>query len=174
MEKNLIQIYQIEIVKGYTKANVDRLSKVILQNATQKLSSHPNSTQFEDSYCPDSAIIDTIVDDMQEAYSKHTKSSKSLFLFEQWGHIHFKNMSTNMHDHRGADFSAVTYLSGPEGSGANQFFPNPLHDYSYIISPKKGMFLLFPGWIPHSVNRNLSSEPRVSVSFNFKLNSEEE
>ena len=168
MEKNLIQIYSLEVIKGYTKANVDRLSKVILQNSSQKLSSDPSKSQFEDSYCPDSAIIDTIVDDMQKVYSKG-----SLSLTNKWGHVHEKNMSTNKHSHGDSDVSAVTYLSAPKGSGFIQFFPNPLHDYSYIISPKKGMFLIFPGWIPHSVNRHLSSEPRVSVSFNFKLNSEE-
>ena len=174
MEKSLTNtIYTVDIFEGYTKANLDRLSQVMLQNSSEPLHSDPNHTRFEDTFCPDSAIISKIVDDMQEAYSKHTKSSKSLFLFEQWGHIHFKNMSTNMHDHRGADFSAVTYLSVPPGCGSLSFHPNPLDQYRYTIPPKKGMFLLFPGWIPHSVSRNLSSEPRVSLSFNFKLNSGE-
>ena len=141
---------------------------MILQNASQKLSSDPNKTQFEDSYCPDSAIIDTIVDDMQKVYSKG-----SLSLINKWGHVHEKNMSTNKHSHGDSDVSAVTYLSAPEGSGFIQFWPNPLQESGYSIKPEKGMFLLFPGWIPHSVSRNLSSESRVSLSFNFKLNSEE-
>ena len=168
MEKNLIQIYQLEVVQGYTKGNVDRLSQVLLQNAAKKLCSDPNETHFEDSYCPDSAIVDTIIDDMQKVYPKGRLS-----LTSKWGHVHEKNMSTNKHNHGGADVSGVAYLSVPRGSGFIQFWPNPLHDYRYSIEPEKGMFLLFPAWIPHSVNRNLSSEPRVSVSFNFKLNSEE-
>ena len=103
----------------------------------------------------------------------YTKSSESLVLEEHWGHIHFSNMSTNTHHLRGSVVSAVVYLSVPKGCGSIVFWPNPLDDYRYIIPPKKGMFLLFPGWIPHSVSRNLSSEPRVSLSFNFKLNSGE-
>ena len=176
MEKNLIQIYQLEVIQGYTTANVDRLSKVILQNSSEPLHSDPHHTRFEDTFCPHSAIIGKIVDDMQETYSKNTKSSKSLWCFEHWGLIHHKNMSTNTHDHIGADFSAVTYLSVPPGSGSISFYPNPLDPYArgqYTIHPKKGMFLLFPSWIPHSVSRNLSSEPRVSLSLNFKLNSGE-
>ena len=174
MEKSLTNtIYTVDIFEGYTKANLDRLSQVMLQNSSEQLHADPSHTRFEDTFCPDSAIITKIVDDMQGVYSKHTKSSESLVLEEHWGHIHFSNMSTNMHDHRGADFSAVTYLSVPPGCGSIVFWPNPLDDYRYIIPPKKGMFLLFPGWIPHSVSRNLSSEPRVSLSFNFKLNSGE-
>tara|TARA_R100000030_G_C3183206_1_gene106410 strand:- start:42 stop:548 length:507 start_codon:yes stop_codon:yes gene_type:complete len=167
MEENLIQIYQLEVVCGYTKANVDRLLQVVLQNASKKLTSDPSASHYEDSYCPDSAIVDRIVSDMQEVYPKGRLS-----LINKWGHIHEKNMSTNTHSH-GVDVSAVTYLSAPKGSGLIHFSPNPLHDYYCSIAPKKGMFLIFPGWIPHSVSRNLSNEKRVSISFNFKLNLEE-
>jgi len=174
MEKSLINtIYTLNIFEGYTKVNLDRLSQVILQHSSQHLCPDPNNTRFEDTFCPDSAIISKIVDDMQEVYSKHTKSSHKLVLLEKWGLINFKNMSTNVHAHKPADVSAVIYLSVPEGSGNLSFHPNPLDDYRYIIPSKKGMFLLFPGWIPHSVSRNLSSEPRVSLSFNFKLNTGE-
>ena len=177
MEKNLIQIYSIEVIQGYTSANVDRLSQVILQNASQRLGDNPSHTRFEDSYCPDSAIIDRIVEDMQEVYSEFQSKSSSLSfpkkgrlsLIGKWGHIHEKNMSTNTHDHKPVDVSAVTYLKVSKESGQLKFNPNPLHDYSYTIPPEKGMFLLFPGWLPHSVNRNLTNEPRISVSFNFKL-----
>ena len=168
MEKNLIQIYQLEVVRGYTKANVDRLLQVILQNAWRKLTLNPSSSHYEDSYCPDSAIVDRIVSDMQKVYSKGRLS-----LVDKWGHIHEKNMSTITHNHGDVDVAAVTYLSAPIGSGLIHFSPNPLDDYYYSIAPEKGMFLMFPGWIPHSVSRNLSSEKRVSISFNFKLNLEE-
>ena len=167
MEDNLIQIYTISVIKGHTSANVDRLSQVILQNASKRLSPHPSHTRFEDSYCPDSAIIHTIIKDMETEYQK-VNPERRLSLDAKWGHVHEKNMSTNRHTHNPADVSAVTYLSVPKGSGNIVFWPNPLQDWNYNISPKKGMFLLFPGWMPHSVNRNISSEPRVSVSFNFK------
>ena len=168
MEKNLIQIYKLEVLRGYTKANLDRLLQVIVQNDYKKLHSDPTSSINEDSYCPDSTIVDTIIDDMQKVYSKGRLS-----LIRKWGHIHEKNMSTSRHHHGDSDVAAVTYLSVPKGSGVIQFYPNPLDDYRYSIIPKKGMFLLFPGWIPHSVSRNLSNETRVSISFNFKVNFEE-
>ena len=65
MEKNLIQIYSIQEIQSNTSANVNRISQVILQNASLRLGDNPSHTRFEDSYCPDSAIIDRFVEDMQ-------------------------------------------------------------------------------------------------------------
>ena len=41
-------------------------------------------------------------------------------------------MSTNTHNHRGSDVSAVAYLSVPKGSGTIAFWPNPLDDYRSV------------------------------------------
>ena len=76
-------------------------------------------------------------------------------------------MSTNKHSHRPADISAVVYLKVPPKAGHIVFWPTK--DYRYTIPPHKGRFLLFPSWIDHHVTRNLSEEPRVSVSINFKV-----
>ena len=38
------------------------------------------------------------------------------------------------------------------------------------ISPKENMLVVFPAWVPHAVEINLSDEERISLSFNFKLN----
>ena len=168
MEENLIPIYTLSVIKGHTSVNIDSLSQVILQNASRRLSSNPSHTHYEDSYCPDSAIIDRVIEDIQVEHQKFNPESR-LSLLGKWGHVHEKNMSTNKHGHNPSNISAVVYLSVPQGSGNIVFWPNPLHDWRYTLSPKKGMFLLFPSWIPHSVTRNLSSEPRVSASFNFKL-----
>ena len=32
------------------------------------------------------------------------------------------------------------------------------------------MLVVFPAWVPHAVEINLSDEERISLSFNFKLN----
>ena len=194
MEKGLAHnIYNLEVLQGFTEANVDRLSQVILQNSSIKFSNDPTKSIFEDCHCPDSAILDQIIEEMQKVYStlperrdrslettSHSSrddtpppSSDRLSLTGKWGLIHERNMSTNTHSHGDVDIAGVLYLSVPKGAGVITFWPNPLENYRYTIPPKKGMFLLFPGWIPHSVTRNLSDEPRVSISMNFKLNLEE-
>ena len=169
MEKGLTHtIYTVKVLEGHTDANVDRLAQILLQNASNRLSNDPSHTNFEDSFCPNHPVIDKIVDDMQEVYP-HGRLS----LDDKWGHIHEKNMSSNRHDHANFDLSGVVYLQVPKGCGQIVFWPNPIHEYRYTIPPKKGLFLLFPGWVPHCVTRNLSSEPRVSISMNFNVNLEE-
>ena len=174
MEKELIRdsshemipIYSLGVIQGQTTANVDELSKLLLENITKRYSTDPHASHFEDSYCPDSPIVDEIVKDMENVYSNYFTGGLSVE--HKWGHIHEKNMSTNKHDHPNTSVSGVVYLSVPKGSGYITFYPNPLHDQVYPILPKKGMFLLFPAWIPHAVTRNQSNEPRVALSFNFK------
>ena len=42
------------------------------------------------------------------------------------------------------------------------------YDYPIItIPPKENMLLVFPSWVPHAVETNLSNEDRISLSFNF-------
>ena len=48
-----------------------------------------------------------------------------------------------------------------------------LQAYDYAINtilPKENMLVVFPAWVPHAVEINLSDEERISLSFNFKLN----
>ena len=45
------------------------------------------------------------------------------------------------------------------------------YDYPInTIKPKENMLVVFPAWVPHAVEINLSDEERISLSFNFKLN----
>ena len=45
------------------------------------------------------------------------------------------------------------------------------YDYPInTIAPKENMLVVFPAWVPHAVEINLSDEERISLSFNFKLN----
>ena len=38
------------------------------------------------------------------------------------------------------------------------------------ITPKEGGLILFPSYVDHSVNENLSNEERIVISFNIKVN----
>ena len=74
--------------------------------------------------------------------------------------------------HGDADVSAVLYVSAPEESGHIVFRPILQNikrdDLSCSYKPKVGMYLMFPGFLDHSVTRNFSDQKRISISFNFK------
>ena len=38
------------------------------------------------------------------------------------------------------------------------------------ISPKPGDLLIFPSWVPHYTEPNMSNEDRISFSFNSQVN----
>ena len=93
-----------------------------------------------------------------------------------WSHIHEKNMSTTIHNHYPVEISAVFYVSVPEGSGKLLLHPhhNKYHLATVPFEPEEGMFFIFPGALEHSVTRNHSDKPRISLAFNFNLYKEED
>jgi uncharacterized protein (TIGR02466 family) len=40
--------------------------------------------------------------------------------------------------------------------------------------PEGGKMILFPSWLEHSVLKNRSSEPRISIAFNINLKKKNE
>ena len=90
------------------------------------------------------------------------------------------------HDHYGALVSGVVYLQTPEKCG-DIVFHTPLelrrahgtfysrlkvqeNNYNYDdirITPQKGLMLLFDSWLQHTVERNYSTDNRISISFNI-------
>jgi len=88
------------------------------------------------------------------------------------------------HEHIHGDvFSGVFYLSVPEGSG-KLVIPNPTINRmwggcqltsqrnqftaeSIKIEPVDGNIILFPSYLPHSVETNNHDKERISISFNL-------
>jgi hypothetical protein len=64
--------------------------------------------------------------------------------------------------------SGVLYLKIPKNSGFITFY-NPLDINSHEkYFPKVGDLLIFPQYLPHSVEPNLSKEDRISIAFNYE------
>jgi len=104
---------------------------------------------------------------------------------ESWLNLNLKNTTHNQHEHFGAIASGVVYLKAGKNSG-NIVFPDPIRErvitnnynwrsvtnetaYNkqlYVFTPTSGKCLLFESWLPHFVNANENTEPRISVSFN--------
>ena len=102
-------------------------------------------------------------------------------LINCWAIANDKYSSNVVHNHPQSTLSGVYYVQAPENSG-DLFFRDPreqpgLVDPPFtertswtfptvIYKPQVGRLLIFPGWLLHGVEPNLSDETRVCVSFN--------
>lgn len=176
MEKSLEihTISKIDVIKGRSNVDLTGLAELLIEHSENRLDPEPSHTHYEDSFCPDSPIIDQIIEDLKSAF--RAASGLDIELHSKWAHIHEKNMSTNIHDHYPCDISSAFYVSVPEGSGQICFHSshNKYHPTRTVFQPEEGMFLIFPGVLEHSVTRNQSEEKRISLAFNFTVVSNED
>ena len=89
------------------------------------------------------------------------------------------------HIHPHAVVSGTYYVTVPPGSGALRFEDPRLGlmmaapprrrtaktaNRSFVdVAPKPGMLLLWESWLRHGVQESTAREPRISVSFNYRL-----
>ena len=100
-----------------------------------------------------------------------------------WLNINDSRQCMNTEHIHGEVFSGVFYLQAPEGSGKlsvinpaiNRMWKgcslasqkNQFTAESIKIEPVEGNIILFPTYIPHSVETNNHDEERISISFNI-------
>lgn len=107
-------------------------------------------------------------------------SLQNLTLTNLWANINGSYNYNQLHVHPGAILSGTYYIKKPENSGSIEFmrsdggeYFNHLNQKSFftdgwaIFEAVQGTLVLFPGWAKHSVGANLSTEDRISISFNF-------
>ena len=104
-------------------------------------------------------------------------------LTEAWLNVNDSRQCMNNEHIHGEVFSGVFYLQAPEGSGKlsivnsgiNRMWKgcqlvsqkNQFTGESIRIEPVEGNIILFPSYVPHSVETNNHDEERISISFNI-------
>jgi len=90
-----------------------------------------------------------------------------------WGNINYTHHCNYKHVHDG-ELSGCFYLQVPEQSGNLVFVTPAVRSESRMffqknisITPVNMLLVLFPGWLEHYVETNMSTEARISISFNF-------
>jgi uncharacterized protein (TIGR02466 family) len=96
-----------------------------------------------------------------------------------WVNINGKNSYNMEHTHPKSALSAVVYLKTQERCG-NIVFKNPtlvqhypcntaLPEFwgEYWLPSEQGTMLVFPAYLSHYVEQNLSDEDRISIAINF-------
>jgi uncharacterized protein (TIGR02466 family) len=101
-----------------------------------------------------------------------------------WFNINSEKTFNATHIHPKSILSGVFYLEIPEGSGNLVFHRNSHEDFilsSFNVSkftpsnacemrfkPVKNRMMLFPAWMPHSVDSTETADSRISIAFNIK------
>jgi uncharacterized protein (TIGR02466 family) len=99
-----------------------------------------------------------------------------------WANVNPKHASNKIHDHANCLFSGVYYVKAPDACGTLMFYdPRSARTFYKPMVPtytaftadaiahvaEAGLLLIFPSWLRHGVEPNLSDEERISVSFNY-------
>ena len=112
------------------------------------------------------------------------KQKQSININNMWAIINTGGSANLRHQHGNSTISGAYYVRAPKKSGDIVFYdPRPAPVYTYPkalkpnllnaqingINPKEGVLVLFPSYLDHSVNENLSNEERIVISFNITI-----
>ena len=106
---------------------------------------------------------------------------EALELTACWANVNAAGVSHAMHSHPNNFLSGVYYVQTQPGANTVNFHdPRPQsavirppvkaltaqNTDQVVVNVSNGTMLMFPAYLPHSVSRNDSESPRISVSFN--------
>lgn len=108
---------------------------------------------------------------------------RKLVLDSLWVNVMRQGAVHAPHIHPHAVISGTFYAAVPPGSGAIKFEDPRLamlmaappkkqkaRNPSFVaVAPKPGLLLLWESWLRHGVEASAAKAPRISVSFNFRL-----
>ena len=117
---------------------------------------------------------------LHKVKDKIIENNTEPFISAMWLNVHDYHGFNHVHVHSGSWYSGVFYLKCSKTSGNITFTdPRPAAEMSkfhqhinsklHTVSPAVGDLILFPSWLPHFVEPNLSNTQRISISFNIEL-----
>jgi len=102
-----------------------------------------------------------------------------------WLNVMEKGAVHAAHLHPHAVISGTYYVTAPKGAGAIRFEDprlamlmaappkktnaRPENRTFVTVAPKPGLLLLWESWLRHGVDANAAKTPRISVSFNYRM-----
>ena len=123
--------------------------------------------------------IEKVINDMNWDTAKQVAKITSM-----WAIINKGGASNARHHHGNSSISAAYYVRAPKNCGEIVFYdprPAPVYSHPFAIAPNslnamvnsvtpsEGVLVLFPSYLDHSVNPNLSNDERIVISFNITI-----
>jgi uncharacterized protein (TIGR02466 family) len=124
---------------------------------------------------------------LYEVISNHMNykcNPQDVIILNMWSIINKKNTFNIKHNHPNSIMSAAYYVKAKKKSGKIAFhdpkdvkvmYHPPIKEHNEIsceevkIEPEEGKLLLFPAYLQHSVEENLSEDERIVISFNINI-----
>jgi len=122
------------------------------------------------------------------AHDMGVPTGMDVVLDNMWANVNPKYCYNTVHTHPRGMWSGVYYVQTPENCGNIKFIDprmgnnaNPVpvdkdkyaekkHSWNEVrYKPIEGRLIIFPSFLLHEVEQNLSDSPRVSISFNYLL-----
>lgn len=124
-------------------------------------------------------LLDCAVDfyNIKDNLFSSLEKRKTIYI-DYWANVNEPYSRNSIHCHKPADFSACYYVDA-ENTGALRFI-NPSNTMAecsvgspfvrdFKINPKNGDLLLWPSWLPHEVETNLTNRQRINLAFDLKV-----
>ena len=111
-------------------------------------------------------------------------NSQFVKITNMWSIVNKEGAWNQKHHHSNSDISAAYYVDAHDNCGDIVFYdPRPARVYKHPIAigpnnlnatvnsikPEPGLLVLFPSYLEHSVNPNMSNKKRIVISFNLSL-----
>ena len=133
------------------------------------------------------SFFSNIINDVQKEICLAEELKFELRLFDMWAMVNKKYSYNKLHTHPNCHWAGVYYVQCPPKCGnivfrfLEQGFPRPIykkemkdlqpHQWETVYyEPKEGRVIMFPSYLGHEVEPNLSDKDRISISFNLIQN----
>lgn len=149
----------------------------VLSNVGGWQSVNINLTEY-----PEFQDINQILEERLHELSESINPEYTFKLDNVWVNINDRGNYNQRHVHPTSCFSGTIYLQVDNDTGKIKFFndfwmikhyPANLENSNLFCqnvtyTPRNGMMLIFPSWIPHEVTPSNSDLTRISISFNIR------
>jgi len=126
----------------------------------------------------------------EQCYTRFASSATRVKLANMWININNGPHYNQVHTHPGAVLSGAFYVKAPEGAGRIVFHRDHASAFNYAsvgtmedfatgqedaafmynqfsYPPVENRLIMFPAWLPHSVETGEHEEERISISYNL-------
>ena len=180
-------IFRTGLLQIKLRQDLPKIQKFCLDYAKENESrqrSNPTGYQSGDvrDYLKGTSLINNIKKYSTAYLTQVLSCNDTPDLNHMWFNINYYKDYNDTHSHPFNKLAGVFYVSCPKNSG-RIVFKNPsqmdayykVHDQgkfteynsaSWFVPAEENMLYIFPAWLYHKVEPNLSKQPRISFSFN--------